>query len=68
MKACEECLGATSTTDAPWCVIPADNKGNARLITSQIILDTFERLKLRYPETTPARRDEQLAIRKRLAK
>ena len=68
MKAFEECLGATSTADAPWYVVPADDKESARLIVSQIILDTFERLKLSYPKTTAARRRELLAIRKRLAK
>ena len=42
MKAYEECLSATSTSDAPWYVVPADDKENARLIVSQIVLDTFE--------------------------
>src|ERR1700677_2949925 len=41
-KAYEACLGATSTSDSPWYVVPADDKHNARLIVSQIILDTFE--------------------------
>ena len=68
MKAFEECLGATSTADAPWYVVPADDKENARLIVSQIILDTFERLKLSYPKSSAERRRELRAIRKRLAK
>ena len=42
MKAYEECLSATSTSDSPWYVVPADDKENARLIVSQIVLDTFE--------------------------
>jgi len=67
MKAFEECLGATSTTDAPWYVVPADDKETARLIVSQIILDTFERLKLSYPKSSAERRRELRAIRKRLA-
>ena len=67
MKAFEECLGATSTTDAPWYVVPADEKETARLIVSQIILDTFERLKLSYPKSSAERRRELRAIRKRLA-
>ena len=45
MKAYEDCLSATSTSDAPWYVVPADDKENARLIVSQIVLDTFEALK-----------------------
>jgi len=68
MTAYEKCLGATSTKLAPWYVVPADNKENARLIVSQIILDTLDRLHLRYPETTPARRQELAEIRKQLAK
>jgi PPK2 family polyphosphate:nucleotide phosphotransferase len=65
-KAFEECLSGTSTTDSPWYVVPADDKENARLIVSQIVLDTFEGLKMSYPKTSPAREKELLAIRKRL--
>jgi len=68
MKAYEECLGATSTREAPWYVVPADDKENARLIVSQIILDTLEGLKMTYPKMSATRRRELLAIRKRLAK
>ena len=67
-KAYEECLGATSSSDAPWYVVPADDKENARLIVSQIVLDTFEKLDLEYPETTPKRARELQAIRKELTK
>ncbi|MGP0059796.1 MAG: ADP-polyphosphate phosphotransferase [Beijerinckiaceae bacterium] len=65
-KAYEECLAATSTSDAPWYVVPADDKENARLIVSQIILDTLEGLKMTYPETTAERRQELQSIRTRL--
>ena len=68
MKAYEECLGATSTADCPWYVVPADDKENARLIVSQIVLDTFEGLKMAYPKTTAERRKELLAIREELVK
>jgi len=34
MKAFEECLGATSTINAPWCAVPADDKKNARAALS----------------------------------
>ena len=66
MKAYEQCLGATSTEHSPWYVVPADDKENARLIVSQIVLDTFEGLKMTYPRTSAKRRRELLAIRKRL--
>ena len=66
-KAYEECLSATSTREAPWYIVPADDKENARLIVSSIVLDTFERLKMSYPKTSPHRLRELLAIRKQLA-
>ncbi|MFI5023601.1 MAG: ADP-polyphosphate phosphotransferase [Alphaproteobacteria bacterium] len=68
MTAYEECLGATSTREAPWYVVPADDKENARLIVSQIILDTLDGLKMSYPKTSAKRRRELQSIRKRLAK
>ncbi len=68
MKAYGECLGATSTKHAPWYVVPADDKENARLIVSQIVLDTLEDLKMSYPKTSGKRRRELALIRKQLAK
>jgi polyphosphate kinase 2 (PPK2 family) len=58
MQAYEECLTATSTRNAPWYIVPADDKANARLIVSQIILDTFKTLKLTYPKPTAKHRLE----------
>lgn len=66
MQAYEECLTATSTREASWYVIPADDKENARLIVSRIILDTLEGLKMTYPKTGAQRRQELQEIRKRL--
>lgn len=66
MDAYEDCLGATSTSDSPWYVIPADDKKNARLIVSQVVLDTLEALKMKFPETDAKRQRELQAIRKRL--
>jgi PPK2 family polyphosphate:nucleotide phosphotransferase len=68
MHAYEECLNATSTHHAPWYVVPADDKENARLIVSQIVVDTFNDLKMAYPKTTPKRRAELKSIRKLLVK
>jgi PPK2 family polyphosphate:nucleotide phosphotransferase len=66
MKAYEACLHATSTQHAPWHVVPADDKKNARLIVSQIVLDALQELKLAYPKTTSKRRRELKSIRKQL--
>tara|TARA_R110002049_G_scaffold84118_3_gene214099 strand:- start:608 stop:1471 length:864 start_codon:yes stop_codon:yes gene_type:complete len=66
MKAYEGCLSATSTETAPWYVVPADDKHNARLIISQTILDTLNGLKMSYPQPSPARLKELKDIRKEL--
>lgn len=68
MQAYEACLSATSTETAPWYVIPADDKKNARLIISQIVLETLKSLGMRYPETDDNRRRELLSIREQLVK
>lgn len=68
MQAYEACLNATSAHHAPWYFVPADDKENARLIVSQIVIDTFDKLHMAYPETSGARRKELLSIRKQLAK
>lgn len=68
MQAYEACLSATSTKIAPWYVVPADDKKNARLIISKIILDTFNSLKMHYPKTDAKRRQELLSIRAQLVK
>jgi len=66
-EAFEACLQATSTRHAPWYAVPADDKDNARLIVSQIVVDALSELKMSYPKTTTKRREELLAIRKALA-
>ena len=66
MKAYEACLSATSTDHAPWYAVPADDKENARLIVSQIVLDALNELKMAYPRTTAKRRRELKSIRKLL--
>ena len=64
----EKCLQATSTPHAPWFAVPADDKLNARLIVSQIVLDALTELKMSYPKTTPKRREELQTIRESLEK
>jgi PPK2 family polyphosphate:nucleotide phosphotransferase len=61
-----ECLQATSAEHAPWYIVPADDKDNARLIVSQIVLDTLDGLKMAYPETTPERHRELESFRSQL--
>lgn len=66
MHACEECPGVTSTKIARWHVVPADDRENARLIVSRIILDTFMSLKMHDAETAAKRQQQLLSIRERL--
>ena len=66
MDAYEKCISATSSKEAPWYVVPADDKKNARLIISQVVLDTLRELKIRYPKSTSERRKELLEIRQQL--
>jgi PPK2 family polyphosphate:nucleotide phosphotransferase len=68
MEVYEDCMHATSTHHAPWYVVPADDKENARLIVSRIVLDALIGLKMAYPKTTEKRRLELESIRKQLAK
>lgn len=63
MSAYEACLSATSSKQAPWFIVPADDKKNARLIVSRIILDTFRSLNVSYPEVTGERQAELQELR-----
>jgi len=66
MKAYEKCLSATSTAHAPWYIVPADDKLNARLIISRIVLENIEALRLNYPKSSSGRRRELRSMRKQL--
>ena len=68
MKAYASCLGATSTRESPWYVVPADDKANTRLIISEIVLDTMRSLDMEYPSLSEAHKKELQEIRKLLAK
>jgi PPK2 family polyphosphate:nucleotide phosphotransferase len=68
LRAYERCLAETSTHHSPWYAVPADDKENARLIVSQILMDAFDDLNMAYPKTTPKRRRELQAIGKQLSK
>jgi PPK2 family polyphosphate:nucleotide phosphotransferase len=66
MKAYEACLESTSTENSPWYIVPADDKENARIIVSQIILDSFDRFRMKYPRSSEKRHKELESIRKKL--
>jgi transposase-like protein len=68
VQAYEQCLAATSAHHAPWYAVPADDKENARLIVSQILIDVLDNLKMAYPRITPKRQRELRLIGKQLGK
>ncbi len=67
-EAYEKCISKTSTKTAPWYIVPADDKNNARLITSHIIVDTLKELKMHYPVLSKTRIKELQSIRTQLLK
>jgi len=64
----EACLTATSTRHAPWFVVPADNKLNARLIISQIVVNTLKHLELEFPKADESRLKELQTFKRQLRK
>ena len=68
MRAYEGCLSATSSDIAPWYIVPADDKPSARLIVSQVLLDTLNALGSSYPAVDARQRRELRAVRRRLMK
>ena len=62
----EECLSNTSTDHSPWYVIPADDKLNARLIISEVIINALKELDMQYPITDDAKKAELATIREQL--
>jgi PPK2 family polyphosphate:nucleotide phosphotransferase len=67
MTAYQECLRATSTNAAPWYVIPADDKKNARLLIADAIVETLEGLRMSFPQPDKGHRKELESIRRTLA-
>ncbi len=65
-KAYEEMIGNTSTEQAPWYVVPADNKWFTRLVISTVVVDALESLDLEYPKVDDAKRKELEAAKKLL--
>ena len=66
LKAYDSCLSATSTREAPWHVVPADDKHAARLFVSQIVLETLESLDLKRPDASPDQKRALQAMRAQL--
>jgi len=65
-KAYEEMIANTATKEAPWHIVPADNKWFTRLVVSTVLVDTLESLGLAYPKVDEATRKELEAAKKEL--
>ena len=66
MRAYEAAISATSTSAAPWYVIPADNKWYTRLAVARIIIETLESLALHFPPLDRRKQRELGEARRRL--
>jgi hypothetical protein len=64
MDAYEEAIANTATPQAPWFVIPADNKWFTRLAVAAAIVDTLDGLNLAYPKVDAQKKKELEAARK----
>jgi PPK2 family polyphosphate:nucleotide phosphotransferase len=67
MRAYADCIAATTTARAPWYIVPADDKPNARLIVSQAIVAALDALDMRFPELDADEQRELRALRRQLA-
>jgi PPK2 family polyphosphate:nucleotide phosphotransferase len=66
MEAYEDMIRHTSIPEAPWYVIPADNKQFARLMVAAALVDAMERLNLEFPEVEEPALREMMKVRKAL--
>jgi PPK2 family polyphosphate:nucleotide phosphotransferase len=66
MQAYEEMIQETATKDAPWYVVPANNKWFTRVVVAAALIDTLADLDLEYPEVGPAKLKELAAAKKKL--
>ena len=65
-KAYEETIRHTATQEAPWYVVPADNKWFTRVVVAAAVIDALDSLKLDYPKTGKPQRAELAAAKKEL--
>jgi PPK2 family polyphosphate:nucleotide phosphotransferase len=66
MQAYEDAIRATATADAPWYVIPADNKWFTRIVVISMIIDALASLDLEYPSVTKEQLKDFAAAKKAL--
>ena len=67
MHAYEEAIRATASKNAPWFVVPADNKWFTRLVVADAIVEAVEQLDLAYPKVDAEKKKEMATMRAALA-
>ena len=67
-QAYEDMIRNTATRNAPWYVVPADNKWFTRCVVAAAVIETLDRLDLDYPKVAPAKQKELLAAKAALLK
>ena len=68
MDAYEDALTATTTEEAPWYVVPADNKWVTRAVVADVITTAIRSLDLKFPEVTEEKRKLLVEARNQLEK
>jgi PPK2 family polyphosphate:nucleotide phosphotransferase len=68
MKAYEEMIQETATKDAPWYVVPADNKWFTRVVVAAAVIETLADLDLAYPKVDESKVKELAAAKNKLLK
>lgn len=66
MAAYEDMVRNTATPEAPWYVVPADNKWFTRIVVASAIIETLADLDLKYPKVGPVKQKELAAAKKAL--
>jgi PPK2 family polyphosphate:nucleotide phosphotransferase len=62
----QEAIAATATPEAPWFIVPADNKWFTRIIVVEAMIEALEALDLRIPAPTEAEEAALEAARRKL--
>jgi hypothetical protein len=68
MEAYEDTIRHTASDEAPWYVVPADNKWFARLVVSSVVIETLSSLDLKFPTVDKVRFKELAAARAALVR
>jgi PPK2 family polyphosphate:nucleotide phosphotransferase len=63
MRSFEEAIRATASDQAPWYVVPADNRWFTRLVVAAAIVETVEALDLAYPKVSAEQKKELAVLR-----